>query len=91
MNWLVCNTLTEGNLAPSEIRRCRLCATQVWTSTTMATAVDSGQLQPICTNCYQRQPNTGPVVIPPRQADELAAAGLLPAFQAMVDELNERR
>jgi hypothetical protein len=51
VNWLVCDSLTEGCTGSSVIRQCRECGVQLWVSLVMLPTVESGDLVPRCWPC----------------------------------------
>jgi hypothetical protein len=87
VNWLVCNSLTEGCQVASNIRHCP-CGTQVWVSALMTPLVDSGALCPVCRPCHRQTGRT--VTIHPREIDELTRLGRLEEGWHIIAEMNGR-
>ncbi|MGH3546726.1 MAG: hypothetical protein ACRDQU_01075 [Pseudonocardiaceae bacterium] len=71
--WLLCPTLADGQQAPSNLRNCRRCDTQVWVPLEQTALVDSGTYTPSCAPCHNKKEEHNP--------DRTTAIAVIVAYQ----------
>jgi hypothetical protein len=88
---LICNTLDEGHLVPSDLRTCGSCGTEVYVSREMTPVVDSGEASPICGRCWLVYDGDGVYALHPRQMAGLAESQVLAFAHQFITEMNTLR
>ena len=78
--------------APSAVRWCQVCGTEVWVSAGMLRAVDAGEVDPHCGECWRGKVDLlGGTVehrLHPDQIGDLRHFGVLPFAREMVRQEN---